>query len=637
MKGKMKITALSVFMALVLTVSACASGGGGSSSGNTVNFGDTIVKANEEEYYDGGVHVFNKRENGKYLVKDGKSDYKIVIPTNADRTEVTAASELQNLLAEASGVYLPTVNESALSGNEQIIALGKTDKYASVEIPDELNSNGYIIKTVGNDVVIKAEDSHGVLWGVYEFLTQTTGYECVSYDTWTFDCKKGEVKLYDFDIKDSPDYEFRIVNTGVIYNDEVGSHKMRWLLPHQDIYIQGNGIDAYHNYFQYVGGISAMEEHPKWFSDDGTQLCLTAHGDDEERELMIETIVEKMKEIIDADSGRKILGFTQEDIPAWCTCETCSAYYRKYKTDAGVNIIFVNELARRIKTWLDEERGGREILIHIFAYMKTQLAPSVKGENGEWLPIDEDVMCEDNVAVMIAPVYDQMAHGIDQPENISVQESVLGWKAVCKNFGYWGYCTYYTDDIRVMHPSYMATQNTYRYLLNNVNPVWIFDQGQSAGNNHTGFVFFKCYLQSQWGWDVNRDYRTLKEKFFKGYFGNAADAMEKYFDGYSTIMYNALKLSNTGSNVWTTVCKTEYFPLPVLKEWLSYIDQAKEALEVYKTTNPELYEKLYSHVEIESVSVTYILLKLYSGRFSASELEKIQSDYDAIVSKYGVV
>lgn len=638
-----RIIVLSITILLFFTfiVGGCKNDSGEKDEdGTRINFGDSELKYSEEKAYSGGVHVFNVSDGGKKLVTNETTEYEIVIPDNADSTIITASGELQNLLYEATKTWFEIKNENDVSSGVKAISLGNTEKSSEITVPDEVNSNGYVIKTIGDDLFIKAKDSHGVLWGVYEFLSKTVGYECVAYDTWYYSYTGGDVTLYDFDIVDSPDYELRISNNGVIYYNEVGSHKMRWLMPHKDVYIEGRGVDAYHNYFQFVKGDKKLstvkDEHPLWFSDDGTQLCLSAHGDEEQRELLIQTVVSKMKELIDECPGRRVITFTQEDSPTWCNCRTCKKYYTKYKTDAGINVIFVNEVARRIKKWLDEECDGREVLISIFAYMKTFAAPSTKGVDGKYYPIDNDVICEDNVAVMIAPVYDQMAHGLDQSENAGVQDNILSWKGICKNFGYWGYCTYYTDDYNVMHNSFMATQNTYRYLLNNVSPAWIFDQGQTSSGNSTGFMHFKMYLQSQWQWDVNRDYRTLKSKFFSGYFGDASVYMEKFFDEYSTAVYNAMKGLNTGSNVWTTVLKTEYFPLGMLKGWLRYIDKAYGNIGKYKNSDPAFYQKLYEHIEIESLSVRYMLIKLYSGRFPASEAAKMKQSYEYDCSKYGI-
>ena len=60
------------------------------------------------------------------LAKDGKTDYSIVIGTDADKHEKFAAEELQNLFKEATGATMPIKTEDQVSYSEdaKVISIG---------------------------------------------------------------------------------------------------------------------------------------------------------------------------------------------------------------------------------------------------------------------------------------------------------------------------------------------------------------------------------------------------------------------------------------------------------------------------------------------------------------------------------
>lgn len=619
------VQTLCVSLAAVFFLCSC-----NASSHNTLNG----IDYSEPKPYENGVHRFDKTVTSEYIALNGRSDYVIIIPEGLDATITNSANELQTLFFEATGATLNILSESMVSDSQKVISLGNTERAKGVSVENlGLNTHGYVIKTVGTDVFIKdGGSSFGVLWGVYEFLTQTVGYNCVAYDTYVFSAPSTEVPLYNFNVVDSPDYELRLSANGIVYTDSAAAQKLRWVLPHKDVYIAPNY--PYHNYFDFIPKSTYENDHPKWYSLDGKQLCLTAQGDEEEYEALVETMVETVKKYIDADPEKMILTITQQDENVWCKCSACKALFDKYGTDAANNIMFINDVAERIENWLNTERGGRKVLITMFAYFKTINAPVIKNQDGTYSPIDEKVICRDNVAVLYAPVYAQLTSGLEQPENVSTYETIKQWAPLCKNFGYWGYTTNYANYM-VLYNSFSAAQNTYRTLLENMNPRWIFDQGQHDNGNSTAFTHFKMYLNSQWQWDVNRDYKTLKENFFNVYFGSAAETMKQFFDEYSTHMYYIQEEYNVGKGIFENVVKNEYFSYNTLKQWLSLIDKAYEEIEVYRN-NSELYEKIYNHINLESLSVKFLILKLYQGRLSVAELNALKTQFNQELRTHGL-
>ena len=631
---KSLIKILSLVLSLVFILSGCnSSNSGGTSDPSNPN----AIEYSEANAYTGGLHQINATKTSEYLVRQGRSDYFIVVPDQRNVTVYGAANELQALLNEATGATLNIIPESELPLTAKYVSLGDTNvsKDNGVSVDGlGLNSHGYVVKTINKNVYIKSGGSgFGVLWGVYEMLKHTVGYNCVAYDTWSFDSDlNGDAMVCDFNVVDNPDFELRLANNGIIYTDSAAAQKLRFILPHKDVYISPN--KPYHNFFYFIPKGEYQATHSKWFSLDGKQLCLTAQGDEQEYQALVNTMVDTVKKYIEADPEKKILVISQEDENVWCKCNSCKALYNKYGTDAASYIMFLNDVAEKIEQWLNAEHNGREVLITMFAYQKTEDAPVKLNSDGTYSPIDNEVVLRKNCAVMYAPVYAEHVYGLDQPTNATSLETMKKWGALCSNFGYWGYTTNYTNYM-VMYNSFSASQNTYRTILDTLNPRWIFDQGQHNNGNSTAFTHFKMYLNSQWSWDVNRSYTELKKNFFDTYFGAGSQAMQNLFNAYSTHMNYLLETFNAGATIFENVVKPETFAFNTVKQWLGYIDQAYKAIEIYKG-NEALYEKYYNHINLEALSLKFIILKLHQGRLSNEELNKIKTEFNQEVRIHGV-
>ena len=143
-----RIIVLSITILLFFTfiVGGCKNDSGEKDeNGTRINFGDSELKYSEEKAYSCGVHVFNVSDGGKKLVTNETTEYEIVIPDNADSTIITASGELQNLLYEATKTWFEIKNEKNIFPGVKVISLGNTEKSSEITVPDEVNSNGYVI------------------------------------------------------------------------------------------------------------------------------------------------------------------------------------------------------------------------------------------------------------------------------------------------------------------------------------------------------------------------------------------------------------------------------------------------------------------------------------------------------------
>ena len=418
-KSMNKICSALLCLTVLFSTVACndASGDGASSSAGTSSGGNSTASLKEPIYTD-GVHVYDYAETNQYVVQNGQSDYKIVLPATPSSLEKLAADELVAFFEEATGVTLPVVSDSSIMYNQdsKVICLGQNDYYkAAYSFNDELSTDGknlehdgFMIETVGNGIFIFGDFADGTLFGVYRYLAIEFNYDCYSNTAYYIDKDVENVTLKDFSVIDVPDYTFRSVR----YSHIANNHPTKYRMGFGSSYAIGS--DSVHTSFIYLPKDTYQAAHEKWYSIDNTQLCYYARGDAKEYEAMLNEMVEIIKGYFMTSDGY-VFRIGHSDSVSWCNCKACLDGKNKYGADSASVIIFANKIAEKMDAWLATEEGkpyARDYKITVLAYglSSTLRPPAVYDENEKvWKPTSEDVRCHERVMPFFAPLDHQIA------------------------------------------------------------------------------------------------------------------------------------------------------------------------------------------------------------------------------------
>ncbi|MCG2679462.1 MAG: DUF4838 domain-containing protein [Kiritimatiellae bacterium] len=109
------------------------------------------------------------------LVKDGKSQYAIVIPDAPTAQEKFAGEELAKYLKQISGVELPI--KSDVAGRKIVVAMAKDGKGpGGINFTrEEAEHDAFVIKTDGQDFYLIGSNKRGVIYAVYTLLEKYLG------------------------------------------------------------------------------------------------------------------------------------------------------------------------------------------------------------------------------------------------------------------------------------------------------------------------------------------------------------------------------------------------------------------------------------------------------------------------------
>ncbi len=564
-------------------------------------------------------------ETNHYIVKDGTTDYKIVIPASAGYYEQLAADELQILLKEALDVELDVVYDRGLEYTPLVkyISIGENDLANQAGVKSDYNTlgnSGYIIKTVGKTVFLIGGSSNGSLYAVYNFLKLLLNYECYAIDEYTID-KSDSLKLYDFDYSERPDTDYREVqqakmlwHSGDLYN--------RFYM--NKVYI----LPAYgaHSSFLYFPPEIYMSEHPEWYTGPGKMTDQMCFSQPELVDLLTEKFIENLIDNPEKDcNGANSLMFGIEDNTNWCKCAVCNATKAKYGANSATMILFINKVAKKVQAWVDENQPGRDVKITVMAYYCTIEPPvNVNLSTGEVTWADDDIVCEDNVAVSIAPMESSFAYPLNDVEhNQQAYVQLKGWSSICKNINVWSYSANYTHGFVGMN-NFNSLQETYRFLVKECNVRFIQDEQIVYAIGSPNFSDFRTYIQSKWLWNVEEDFETMKINFFNNYYKEAAPEMLQYFNEMQMHFQMLEEEYHVNGAIYEDVYKTKYWSMGLLKNWLELLNKALEKFEPIKESDPVLYEQMSERIGLETLTARYLLIDLYGLKAFASKVLEVE-------------
>lgn len=590
-----------------------------------LGLGSSACGAGYKDYESGGIHEENIGVTDEKFIENGVSDYKIVIPADADGKVTFAKDELVMFIRQATGCQLPFVTDEnlAFDSGAKFLSIGDTNilKTCGIKFDKEyLTHDGYRVITRGSTVLMAGGSSQGDLNAVYGFLKHTVGFVVYASDEIKVNSVRS-LNLPDFDITDIPDFAQRQLAYYAIGQDAVYRDRMK-IERHGERWTYGG-----HSHFSILPKETYYENHKDWYSPEGTQLCLT---NDE----MKAEFISRLKIIISAHPNDDYILLGQEDNAPFCSCSRCLADIEKYGTASAVLMRFTNSVAAEIKQWLDLSAGGRKLMIGTFAYQTTYTPPATYNvKNKIWTPNDPSVVTGDNVFVMIAPIEANYSYPFDSEQNLTTQQGLEGWQSVCDRFAVWSYAANFHCYV-VNFNNFGILQSHYRSYLD-ISTETLVDMG-AWDTASPAFDALRIYLHSNLMWNVNSDVPALIDDFIDNYYKIAADEIKEYFDYITTYMTTLRVTQGIDSTLYVDMNKTDYWSKSYIDKCMDIFDRALAKTEALKTSDAATYEKLQTRIRVERLSTIYLLMTLYQSRYSTTEQAAFADEFESYAARHHI-
>ncbi len=465
-------------------------------------------------------------ENGRALVDIAVNGEK------SGETEKTAAKELQLFLEQATGAKF-TIRDEKSPGKKDAIYIGDTDFAGKNGIDmKKADREEWLIRLVGDSLVIAGGVPRGTLYGVYDFLEKYL-------DAYFLDCDCTTIRKTDkleipgsVSIRKKPAFYSRYTVPGGL-PDDMGAYSSYLLRNRSNFaYIPDSfgGVESYgspgmcHTFYEYSKEVP--KDKTEYFSlrSDGFreravnsggpgQLCITNPE-------VCDLVYRKLVSYIEADRKRskappRFYSITGNDNVSFCKCGKCMEYTRKGGNYSDTTVQFINKIAARLK------KSHPDVKVITWAYTYTIQPPKFEK------PLDNVIveLCNLGKEFTGSGISETM-QAVTDPQNKEFHEIFTGWAKISRELFVWDYWILYCKT------SPFPYLNTERYFTD----MKFFEKNGVRGmlvENETSaeaFSALRQWLSHRLLLDPYQDREKLLGIFFGGYYGKAAEPMRKYFD-----------------------------------------------------------------------------------------------------------
>ena len=507
---------------------------------------------------------------GPELKINGKSDYQIVVPLQADSVEMKAAKQLQYYLSEMSGVVLPIVEESSFEGSNAVF-IGKTDYAKSLNIDfDRLKEDGYAYKSEGNKFAVAGGSDKGVLYGIYDLL-ESFGVRKYTSE-YTYIPEKSAITL-----PEGIEYVPKVVFRTTSYSDTRNPEYADW---HKLSSRNEWGLFV-HTFDRLVPPAEFFKTHPEYYAlRDGkrlpTQLCLSNPE-------VVDVLIKNLKKEIEQKPGLKYWSVSQSDNDKACTCDACVKLNETYGGDknrhSGAMIYFVNKVA---KAFPDK-------MISTLAYWYTRKAP-------------DNIKPEPNVNIMLCNIESQRHNPVFITDT-AFSNDLENWGKLANDILIWDYNIQFSNMVSPFPNLHTIKPNLDFFTKNHVNAFFMQANSQVGGE----MAELKAYLISKLLWNPDADDNEIIDDFLNGYYGDAGAYIRQYVEALNkSLQESGHRLGIFGS---PEEARETYLSAEMMKVYNQLFDNAEKAVEkdaellkrVRIARLPIMYAQIQiSHTEVDT-------------------------------------
>jgi hypothetical protein len=470
--------------------------------------------------------------------------YQIVIPQAPTTAEKRAAEELERCLHEITGAHFPIVDDAAPARDHEFV-LGRNARLRELDVRvpfDRLKEDGFILKTVGDRLVIVGGSEKGVLYGVYTFLEDYLGRR--KYSSKAAKIPKRESLV----LPEIDDMQVPVVKSRDLYYLDAWDpaftdwHKL-------DSNMHNEWGLWVHTFGALVPPDKYFKDHPEYFAEigghrvAGGQLCLTNPG-------AFRVLVENLRKRMDEKPEAKVWSVSQNDIAGYCTCPDCRAIDEREGAPMGSLLTFVNKVAAEFP----------DKIISTLAYQYSRSAPKT-------------VRPADGVIIVLCSIECNRSRPIaTDPLSESFRKDVEDWAKICENILIWDYVIQFKNLVSPF-PNLRVLQPNMQYFVKN-NCVHMFKQGNRDSGGE--FAELRAYLLAKLLWDPNADVDALMDDFLGGYYGAAGPLIREYVD----LMHDALEESGESLEIFGNPASPidGYLSPSLMKRYNALFDEAEKAV-----------------------------------------------------------
>ncbi len=539
------------------------------------------------------------------ISKGGVPQAAIVVAGDANITERHAASELAAFLDQITGGKFQIVQQPQKGSPNICVGRAAATQIDSKFSVNDLGTDGIVIRTVGNDLILAGGLPRGTLYAVYTFLEDYAGCRW-----WTPRAslipRKPDLSIDELNRRYVPAFEHRdpLIVPSTVDPDWVVRNKCAGIITGfsgkmEQMLERGGGRHSWpqgHSYFTVLPPDKYFAEHPEWYSliggkrvaspTDHASLCLTnpqmqkAFAENFKAEIRRATTMYPVK-LYEENGVANALVFafvSAEDdsgYPCRCQCENCVAVEKAEGSPAGLALRFVNQMAQAIKTEFPDKA------VAMYAYHHTLKPPKITKP-------------APNVVVYFCPIHAaSQSRPMTDPRFKMWNDDLQGWLKISKRIYVYDYPDNVTYEL-VPHPNLRAlAANIKDWAKMGVKGYFGDGVGNSTGG--TEMADLRAWMIAKLLWDPSLNPDKLIAEFTDGYYGPGG----KHVLAYLNAMHNAVEVSGDWLDL-SSPPDAPFLSFETLLDGWSHLKAAENAVK----DDPALL----SRVKVAQLPVLYVFL-----------------------------
>jgi len=517
------------------------------------------------------------------LADQGQSAYRIVLADDASPSTRYGAEELQRFLQEMTGVRLPIVSDREPLGQREII-LGENAHLRSLGTQvdlKQLGHEGYVIRTVGQHLVIAGGALRGNLYGVYGLLEDHLGCRWFAPDVSRIPQHRRLV-LKPVNEKKIPVLEYREPFTFDCFDGDwcarnrVNSSSGRLERRHGGKIMFGPGFFC-HTFATLVPPAKYFRDHPEYFSlvkgkrqDGYAQLCCT-------NEDVIRLCTDGILKAMRAHPEAFVFSVSQNDTDKHCECDKCQALARQEDSQMAPVLHLVNRVAEAA------EKEFPDKAVETLAYQWTRRPP-------------KNMRPRPNVIIRLCSIECCFSHPLascDSPANRAFCRDLEGWAKVCNRLWIWDYVTDFSHYLLPFPNQRVRNDNIRLFIRHNAKGIFEQDTYNTPNGELSALG---GYMTAKFLWNPDYDEDTAMNEFLEAYYGPAARTIRRYID----LIHDHVEKKNIHVVIWAPPSSPH-----LTEELLSQADALWEEAEKLAAEDPAVLRR----VRIGRMSVDYAIVE----------------------------
>jgi hypothetical protein len=430
------------------------------------------------------------------LISKGKTNYQIVIPTDALQVEKDAAKILQDAIDSITGIKLPVIEISKKNSKHSIIITTRKGSFTGKK-DLSVSPDGFHIYTDKRSLVIYGGNKRGAVYGVIHLLEKYMGCRVFTPGYRIFP-KSAEMTIPRIEACINPDNKIRIINGQYVHTSK---EYRDWLMINEisEEFPTGYFVHTFH---KLVPADEHFDQHPEYFSmvngkRTRDQLCMS-HPE------VLRHTIRKLRLEMGKQPHKHLWSVSQNDNPFYCSCDQCSRIIKEENAPSGPLIRFINAIA---DTFPDKE-------ISTLAYQFSRKAPSMSKPRK-------------NVQIMLCTIELNRSKAItEDPGSSTFVDDIKNWSKITDNIFLWDYTVDFAHHITPF-PNFHVLQPNIRFFHNHGAKIQFQQSNVDIGH---AFSELKAYLIAKLLWDIDVNKDSVMHEFLSGYYGNAAPNIKKYLD-----------------------------------------------------------------------------------------------------------